>query len=157
MSRRTDATSPSRRQRRRAGSAPTEFAAVDNQIHFHPDRRLGGFAILVLLRRSALRPAGVHLLEGATHRWWKAADVDDLPLGTWVRLRDEDGRALPVEVLRAARSVCVRWLGADGRPVEPSPWDRARSGAAQAVLAESPGPAAGFEVEWFTLPAGCPA
>lgn len=137
MPRRTEDGGPSsRRSTQRAGArpGPAPFAAVDNQIHFHPDPRLGGLAILVLLRRSALRPAGVHLLDGTTHRWWKAAALEDLPPRTWVRLRDAAGRPLPVEVLRASRAMCVRWLGGDGAPVEPTAWDRTRIGAAQSAL-----------------------
>ena len=109
------------------------FAAVDNQIHFHPDERLGGFAILVLLRRSALRPAGVHLLDADSHRWWKAADLDDLPSDRWMHLRSEAGALVPVEVLRTGGGMRVRWLGSDDEPVEPAPWDRARRGQSSDV------------------------
>lgn len=152
MSRRRDAVGPPRTQRDRSGPG-SAFAAVDNQIHFHPDRRLGGFAILVLLRRSALRPAGVHLLDVDTHTWWKAAGLDELPPGTWVRLHDDGGRPLPVEVLRAARAICVRWLDRDGKPVEPLSWDRARAPMAQAAVAEPAGPR--FDVAWLGLGGGC--
>jgi hypothetical protein len=107
-------------------SSVTEFVAVDNQIHFHPDERLAGFAILVLLRRSALRPAGVHLLDTESHRWRKAADLDQLPLHRWVHLRSAGGAPVPVEVLRTNDRMCVRWLGSDDGPVEPAPWDRTR-------------------------------
>lgn len=154
MSRRTNADGPPSARRRAHG---TEFAAVDNQIHFHPDPRLGGFAILVLLRRSALRPAGVHLFDGGSRTWSKAADVDQFPQGTWVRLRDEGGRALPVEVLRTTRAMCVRWLSPDGEPVEPSSWDRARTTLARAAMAESSGQTLGFEGDRFALARGCTA
>lgn len=133
MSRQTesdDRPAPARR-----GARPAEFAAVDNQIHFHPDPGLGGLAILVLHRRSALRPAGVHLLDPASRRWWRWADLDGLAPGRWVRPRDERGRTVPVEVLRAAPATCVRWLDEGGRPVEPSTWDRGRVAAARSALA----------------------
>ena len=118
----------------RPGVRWTEFAAVDNQLHFHPDPRLGGIAILVLMRRSALRPAGVHLRDPASQTWWRAVGLDELPPGTWVRLSDPAARPVPVEVLRTARTMCVRWLGDDGEPVEPSTWDRSRIAAARVAM-----------------------
>lgn len=137
MSRQTqDGDRPAPALRARRGGGPAEFAAVDNQIHFHPDPGLG-LAILVLHRRSALRPAGVHLLDPTSRRWWRWADLDELRLGSWVRPRDERGRPVPVEVLRAGPATCVRWLDEGGRPVPPSTWDRARVAAARAALAGS--------------------
>ena len=117
----------------------TCFVAVENQMHFHPDRRWDGFGVLVLQRSSAIRAAGVYLAPCDGGGWRRVADVRSVP-NRWTRVRGRCGRFPPVQ-LRRTRSgeIAVRWLGADGRPVPPSTWDEAGMTPMQRLAASDVG------------------